>query len=81
MLSYGIGLSRPLSIDVQAEGNILSLPELGGLIRTKFHFTPQAMIHQLDLLHRSYEEIAKKGHFGHSDYPWEQVFPFSSSTF
>lgn len=77
MLSYGIGLSRPLSVDIQAEGNTVPLFELEDLVRDRFHFTPRSIIQQLGLLNLSYKEIAKKGHFGHPDYTWEHVFPMS----
>jgi S-adenosylmethionine synthetase len=75
-LSYAIGVSEPVSIDVNTYGTG-KLPDsvLCDLIREHFDLSPAAIIDRLDLLKPRYRQTAAYGHFGRpdADFPWEQL--------
>ncbi len=75
-LSYAIGVSEPVSIDVNTSGTG-KLPDsvLCDVIRETFDLSPAAIIERLDLLKPRYRQTAAYGHFGRTDesFPWEQL--------
>ncbi len=82
-LSYSIGLSRPVSLQVQASGT-KKLDEAGltDLISRHFDFRPAAVIRQFNLRHLPsldpdgfYQKLAAYGHMGRMDMdlPWERT--------
>lgn len=71
-LAYGIGISRPLSVKVEASGTELSNIEIEEIVRKNFLLTPAFIINYFGMKNLSYQDIAKKGHFG-NDNPWEQA--------
>lgn len=75
-LSYAIGVSEPVSIDVNTYGTG-KLPDsaLCDLIREHFDLSPAAIIDRLDLLKPRYRKTAAYGHFGRPDanFPWEKL--------
>jgi S-adenosylmethionine synthetase len=75
-LSYAIGVSEPVSIDVNTSGTG-KLPDsvLCDVIRETFDLSPAAIIDRLDLLKPRYRNTAAYGHFGRPDenFPWEQL--------
>jgi nitric oxide reductase NorQ protein len=72
-LAYSIGLSRPISINIEATDVKIPITDLENIIQKNFTFTPKAMINELKLLNVSYKEVAKYGHFGKNEWPWEEI--------
>jgi len=78
-VAYAIGVARPLSINVNSFGTgtvddslLQQILESGEI----FDFRPTAIIADLGLLEPcgwSYSETASYGHFGRSQFPWEQT--------
>lgn len=50
----------------------LSEPELLTIVNDNFDLRPGVIIRELGLKNPIYKETAKNGHFGHSNFPWEQ---------
>ncbi|PQJ36507.1 methionine adenosyltransferase [Salinibacter sp. 10B] len=73
-LSYAIGIAEPVSIDVNTNGTgKLHDSALVDLVREHFDLSPAAIIDRLDLLKPRYQKTAAYGHFGRSDFPWEEL--------
>ena len=73
-VSYGIGLSKPISIEVETFGtNKVSSEEIMEFINRNFDFTVKNIIKELDLLQPIYKNTACYGHFGREDFPWEKI--------
>jgi S-adenosylmethionine synthetase len=73
-LSYAIGISEPVSIDVNTYGTG-KMPDsaLCDLVREHFDLSPAAIIERLDLLKPRYQKTAAYGHFGRPAFPWEEL--------
>jgi S-adenosylmethionine synthetase len=73
-LAYAIGVSEPVSIDVNTNGTG-TLPDgaLCDLVREHFELSPAAIIERLDLLKPRYQKTAAYGHFGRDEFPWEEL--------
>lgn len=73
-VSYGIGLEKPLSLYIECFGtNKIDMEEVYNYVNSNFDFSPDNIIKELDLLRPIYKQTACYGHFGHSEYPWEQI--------
>ena len=73
-LAYAIGVAEPVSLLVETFGTgRLPEEEIVELIQNTFDLTPGGIIKHLDLLKPIYRETAKNGHFGHSEFSWENV--------
>lgn len=73
-LSYAIGVAEPTSIMVETFGTgKVSNETLVKLIYQHFDLRPYGLIKMLDLIRPIYRETAAYGHFGRSDFPWEQT--------
>ncbi len=73
-LAYAIGVSEPVSIDVNTNGTgKISDEALCHLVRDHFDLSPAAIIDRLDLLKPRYQKTAAYGHFGRKDFPWEEL--------
>jgi S-adenosylmethionine synthetase len=75
-VAYCIGVAEPVCVSVNTFGTgrtKLSDPELAGALRERFDFRPAAVIRALNLLRPIYRATACFGHFGRSEFPWEQV--------
>lgn len=73
-LAYAIGVSEPVSIDVNTNGTgKLSDAALCELVREHFELSPAAIIDRLDLLKPRYQKTAAYGHFGRPEFPWEEL--------
>lgn len=75
-LSYAIGVSRPISVEVFTFGTEnYSHERIVEIINTVFDLRPGAIIRDLSLRSPIYRQIAAYGHFGRSDLdlPWERL--------
>jgi S-adenosylmethionine synthetase len=73
-VAYAIGVAEPLSIRVDTFGTG-SVPDdlLVDAIRKVFDLRPAGIIKALDLKRPIYERTAYHGHFGRSEFAWEQL--------
>ncbi len=75
-VAYAIGISQPVSINVNSFGTgKISDAEIKKLITTHFDLRPKAIIQQLDLLRPIYLATAAYGHFGREldTFTWEKT--------
>lgn len=72
-ISYAIGIAKPISISVTSYGTS-KLTDLGltDIVKQNFDLQPSSIIENLKLYKPIYRETSKNGHFGHSQFPWEQ---------
>lgn len=73
-LAYAIGVPFPVSIMADTFGTA-TIPEekIVEAIKKVFDCTPGGIIATLDLKRPIYEATATYGHFGRSEFPWEQT--------
>lgn len=75
-VAYAIGISQPVSINVNSFGTG-KIPDsaIKRLISTHFDLRPKAIIQQLNLLRPIYTETAAYGHFGRElpNFTWEKT--------
>ena len=73
-VSYAIGRSKPVSIDVDTYGTgKLSDGTLAEIIGEEFDLRPRAIIGKFQLQRPIYEATASYGHFGREGFPWEAL--------
>jgi S-adenosylmethionine synthetase len=75
-VAYAIGVSHPLSVNVETFGTAkISDDHIAGLIADHFDLRPGAIIHDLGLRKPIYRQTAAYGHFGRDDIelPWERT--------
>jgi len=75
-IAYAIGVSRPLSVNVETFGTgRISADQISDLIDAHFDLRPGAIIRDLQLLRPIYRQIAAYGHFGRDDLDltWERT--------
>ncbi len=75
-VAYAIGVSQPVSINVNSFGTgKISDDQIKALINKFFDLRPKAIVQQLDLLRPIYRPTAAYGHFGRDDIqlPWEET--------
>ena len=73
-IAYAIGRARPVGIYVETFGTETVDPaQISAAIDEIFDLRPLGIIEDLDLLRPIYGETAKNGHFGRSQFPWEQL--------
>ena len=73
-IAYAIGISKPVSINVNSFGTgRISDEKIKALIDAHFDLRPKAIIQHLDLLRPIYKKTAAYGHFGREreDFKWE----------
>jgi S-adenosylmethionine synthetase len=73
-LAYAIGVAEPVSVlvDTHDTGKI-DEEQLSDLIRKNFSLTPKEIIESLDLRRPIYRKTAAYGHFGRSEFSWENT--------
>lgn len=73
-ISYAIGLAEPLSLFIDTFGTG-AYPDhvLLDLIRANFDLRPGAIVKELKLMEPKFELTACYGHFGRSEFTWEQA--------
>lgn len=75
-IAYAIGISNPVSINVNAFGTSeLTDDQIKEVINICFDLRPKAIIQQLDLLRPIYQGSAAYGHFGRElpEFTWERT--------
>ena len=75
-VAYAIGISQPVSINVNSFGTgKISDSQIKKLIGEHFDLRPKAIVQQLDLLRPIYLQTAAYGHFGRelADFTWEKT--------
>ncbi len=74
-LTYMIGMSEPLAVDVDTFGTCQLCDDdcLTAAVREAFDLTPAGIISELDLQRPIYGSTSVGGHFGKSSLPWEKV--------
>ena len=75
-VAYAIGISQPVSINVNSFGaGKISDEKIRDLVSAHFDLRPKAIIQHLDLLRPIYRATAAYGHFGrkHDDFTWERI--------
>ncbi|MCI0812432.1 MAG: methionine adenosyltransferase [Chloroflexi bacterium] len=76
IVSYAIGISRPISISIETFGTgKISDRIIEQLVTDHFDLRPGAIIRDLQLRNPIYKQTAAYGHFGRTDIdlPWEQT--------
>jgi S-adenosylmethionine synthetase len=73
-IAYAIGVAQPVGVHVNTFGTSkVDEQKLEQFIQAKFDMRPKAIIEQLDLLRPIYRQTAAYGHFGRSEFPWENT--------
>jgi len=73
-VAYAIGVAEPVSVMVDSFGTgKVSDAKLTSLVRKNFDLTPRAIIDTLKLRRPIYRQTAAYGHFGRSEFSWEQT--------
>ena len=75
-VAYAIGISQPVSINVNTFGTSkYEDDQIVKMITQVFDLRPKAIIQQLDLLRPIYKKTAAYGHFGRErdDFTWEKI--------
>lgn len=72
-LSYAIGVAEPLSVFLSSYGTgVKSDSELLKIVNANFDLRPGKIVNDLDLKRPIYLKTAAYGHFGRSEFSWEQ---------
>ena len=73
-VSYGIGMSRPISMYVDCFGTEkASLSKIYKFVENNFDFCPGNISREFDLTTPRFKQTACFGHFGNPEYPWEKI--------
>ena len=73
-VAYAIGVAKPCGVYVNTFGTgAIDEAKLQAYVAEKFDFRPAALIKELDLLKPGYQRTAAYGHFGRSEFTWEQT--------
>lgn len=73
-VSYAIGRSKPVSVDVNTYGTgVLSDAALSEIIADEFDLRPRAIINLFGLQRPIYLATASYGHFGREGFTWEKL--------
>ncbi|RAP33031.1 methionine adenosyltransferase [Candidatus Marinamargulisbacteria bacterium SCGC AG-410-N11] len=75
-ITYGIGLSNPISITIETfNTEKINKKEIISLIKNNFNLTPEGIINELNLKKPIFEQTAAYGHFGRKDieFEWEKT--------
>ncbi len=73
-VSYAIGLSSPVSVNIDTFGTERRpLSEIYDYVQENFDFSPANIISELGLLQPIYQRTACYGHFGRVGFSWENI--------
>ncbi len=72
-VSYAIGIAKPVSIHVDTYGTgVKTDAQILDIINKNFDLRPGVIVQELELWKPIYQETAAYGHFGRSQFSWEQ---------
>ncbi|EFC35259.1 predicted protein, partial [Naegleria gruberi] len=74
-VAYAIGIAHPLSVHVDTYGTALNGKtdaDILAIVNKNFDLRPYHIIKDLNLMNPIYSPTAAYGHFGRSEFPWEQ---------
>ena len=75
-LSFGIGIEKPLSINIETFGTEhKKMQEIYDYVEQNFDLSVSNIIRELDLLKPIYKQTACYGHFGRKEFSWEKIKP------
>ena len=60
-------------VDIEAINSKYTNNELRKIVNKVFDFTPSNIFNELKLKDQKYYPLSTYGHFGHKDYPWEEI--------
>ena len=73
-VAYAIGVAEPVSIYVDTFGTEkVAHEKIEKAVRDNVDLTPKGILAKLDLRRPLYKKSAAYGHFGRSEFPWEQT--------
>jgi S-adenosylmethionine synthetase len=73
-VAYAIGMAQPISILVETFGtHLVDEEKIAGAVRDVFDLRPAAIVRDLDLKRPIFRNTAAYGHFGRSEFSWEQL--------
>ena len=73
-LAYAIGVSEPVSVNVDTEGTgKVSDEQICDAVRKTFPLSPSGIIEYLELRRPIYRATASGGHFGREEFSWEST--------
>ena len=73
-IAYAIGVAEPVSVLVDThDTGSLADEQLEAAVRATFDLTPRGIIESLQLRRPIYRKTAAYGHFGRSEFSWEQT--------
>ena len=75
-VAYGIGLSKPIAINIETFSTEKKpLKQIYKYVEENFDFSLSNIISELDLLKPIYKQTACYGHFGRQEFTWEKIEP------
>lgn len=78
-LAYAIGVAKPVSVSIETFGtNKVPHSDIEHAVSRNFDLRPGAIIERLGLRRPIYQPTATFGHFGRSNFPWEQTIKLES---
>merc|ERR1712039_1027170 len=81
-VAYGIGLAHPLLVNVNSYGTgLYSDADLTKIVNKNFDLRPGAIIRDLELRNPIYRATSCYGHFGRSEFKWEQPKKLSPTSY
>ena len=73
-VAYGIGLAKPIAINIETFGTEkVPVKKIYMYVEENFDFSPANIISELDLLKPIYKQTACYGHFGRDEFAWERI--------
>ena len=73
-VAYGIGLSKPIAINIDTFNTEKKpLEDIYKYVAENFDFSPANIIKELNLLKPIYKQTACYGHFGRNEFNWEKI--------
>lgn len=73
-VSYGIGLNKPLSFNIETfNTEKVDIKTIYRFVENNFNFKPSNIIKELNLLQPIYKQTACYGHFGRESFSWEKI--------
>lgn len=73
-VAYAIGMSEPISLNIECFGtNKVEIEKIYEYVNKNFSFRPSNIINELGLLRPIFKDTACFGHFGRDIFPWEKI--------